>query len=179
MDFPLQSSFLAIPLEKEAKWQFQALQDSIKEFAEILNFQNPKTPHLTLYYWKELMEIEFPRVRETAAKIAEKTGCFNLPVVCAGTFGLRGEDRVLFLECAFSDELAKIKKACPWPDDRPFRAHITLARINHPQKFAAVKKKIMKQLKDIRFDINADRLRFYSKISGMRQTPVEDFVFSG
>jgi len=175
--FPLQATFIALPLENEAKWQFQALQEELKEFSDCLRFQNPASPHLTLYYWKEVMEIELGQIKETAAKIAQCTSPFTISVESAETFGSRGEDRVLFLKCAFSDELARVKKACPWPESRPFKAHITLARMNNPQKFAVVKKNVMKKLKDCQFEIKFDRLRLYGMVEGRRQTPIEDFVF--
>ena len=175
--FPLQATFLALPLENEAKWQFQALQEDLKEFSDCLRFQNPSSPHLTLYYWKEVMEIELGQIKETAAKIVQGNSPFILRVESADTFGLRGDDRVLFLKCVFSDELARVKKACPWPENRPFKAHITIARINHPQKFAVVKKNVMKKLKDCQFKIKFDRLRLYAMVDNKRQTALEDFEF--
>jgi len=175
--FPLRATFLALPLENEAKWQFQALQEELKDFEDCLRFQNPQSPHLTLYYWKEVMEIEFPKIRETSEKIASKTQPFVMHVQEAETFGFRGEDRVLFLKVAFSDELARVKKACPWYDRKQFKAHITLARMRHPQKFAVHKKEVMKRLKDCKFDIPVDRLRLYAEIEGKKQTPIQDFPF--
>jgi 2'-5' RNA ligase len=177
--FPLQATFLALPLENEAKWQFQALQEELKEYSDCLRFQNPASPHLTLYYWNEIMEIEIGQIKETATKIATNSNPFTLSVESAETFGSRGEDRVLFLKCSFSDELAHVKKACPWPENRPFKAHITLARMNHPQKFAVVKKNVMKKLKDCQFEIPIDRLRLYAMVEGRRQTAVEDYILQG
>jgi 2'-5' RNA ligase len=91
------------------------------------------------------------------------------------TFGNHGEDRVLFLTIAFSEELARLKKACPWPEGRPFAPHITLARIDHPQRFNVLKKKVMKALEDITFDIPVDRLRLYAEVNGVKQTALQDF----
>ena len=123
------------------------------------------------------MEIELGSIKETASKIVQRTSPFSIQVELADTFGSRGEDRVLFLKCSFSDELARVKKACPWPENRPFNAHITLARMSHPQKFAVVKKNVMKKLKDCQFEIKFDRIRLYAMVEGRRQTPIEDFVF--
>ncbi len=177
LQFPLQATFLALPLENEAKWQFQALQEEIKDYSDCLRFQNPASPHLTLYYWKEVMEIELDQIKEISKKIASTSKPFALKVELADTFGSRGEDRVLFLKCSFFDELARLKKACPWPENRPFKAHITLARIGHPQKFATVKKEVMKKLKDCQFEIKCDRMRLYGMVNNKRQTPIEDYPF--
>lgn len=184
--FPLRSAFLALPLEDDTKWEFQALQEELTEYAQALSFQNPQTPHLTLQYWPELLEIEYRQVLEQAAKIASATEPFTLQVTGVNTFGSRGQDRVLFLEIAFSDPLARLKKRCPWPQvdrgagnvpSKPFHPHITLARIKHPERFAVVKKDVMKKLKDISFEIPCEMIRLYAEVEGVRQTPLEDFKF--
>lgn len=179
MDFPLHSAFVAIPLEGSAKWQFQALQEELKPFSEFLRFQKPETPHLTLRYWKSLMQIEYDQVVKECAHVAEPSSSFDLPVTGAETFGSRGEDRVLFLTVAFSPELASLKKRCPWPNEQPFQPHITIARINHPQRFAVHKKKVMKALEGIDFSLCVDRIRLYAKIDGANQTPLQEFAFPG
>lgn len=179
LTFPLRSAFLALPLEQDAKWQFQALQESLQPFEEILNLQNPETPHLTLQFWPSLMQIEFSQVINQAEKIAASTRAFRLATTDVQTFGKPGSERVLFLSVAFSDELARVKKACPWPNIQPFAPHITLARIRHPQKFTVQKKKILKALEPTTFEMSFDRLRLYAEVDGKAQTPLQDFPFAG
>src|SRR3989338_11149791 len=140
--FPLHSAFLAIPLEGQAKNAFQEIQSRLKEFDAIFRFQNPESPHLTLQFWKELMEIEYYQIIPQSKKIADTSSPFTLKVQGVSTFGSRGEDRVLYLDIPFSDELARLKKRCPWPNIEPFSPHLTLARVKHPQKVAVHKKKI-------------------------------------
>jgi len=178
LKFPLRATFLALPLEQNAKWQFQALQEELKPFESVLRFQNPQSPHITLQYWQEVMEIEYNQIMTQVQKIAEGAQPFTIHVEEAETFGSREEDRVLFLKVGFSEELARLKKSCPWLSDKPFRPHITLARISHPQKFAVKKKEIMKKLKDCSFDIPVDRLRLYAEVDGRKQTPLHDFEFN-
>jgi 2'-5' RNA ligase len=180
LSFPLQSAFLALPLEGQPKWQFQAIVEELKPYRDILRFQNPQSPHLTLYFWKELLKIEYDQIIPQAEKIAAKTSPFQLHVNGSDTFGKPGEERVLFLTVAFSPELATLKKLCPWPNppDQPFHAHITIARINHPQKFTVHKKKIMKVLEGIEFDVPVSLMRFYAEINDVKQTPLHDFSFS-
>lgn len=177
LTFPLRSTFLALPLEQNPKWQFQALQEELKPWEDILRFQNPQSPHLTLMFWSEVLEIEFNQIVAQTEKIAASAAPFTVNVTHATTFGSRDEDRVLLLEAAFSDALARLKKSCPWSDGRPFKPHITLARIKHPQKFAVVKKKVMKALADCSFEIPVDRLRLYAEIDGRKQSELRDFMF--
>ena len=175
--FPLHSAFLALPLEGPSKNAFQELQDRIREFEDILRFQNPQSPHLTLQFWKEVMEIEYYQFIPQSKKIADATSRFTLKVQGVSTFGSRGDDRVLYLDIPFSDELARLKKRCPWPNLEPFTPHITLARIKHPQKFAVHKKKIMKLLGDVDCEMTVDRLRLYAEVNGVKQTELQDFMF--
>lgn len=179
LPFPLRSTFLALPLEGQPKWQFQALVEELKPYVDILRFQNPQSPHLTLMFWPSVGELEYQGISAQAEKIAALHASFTMKVTGAGTFGSHGEDHVLFLEIAFSDELARVKKTCPWSDGKPFAPHITLARIGHPQRFNVLKKKVMKALEGTAFDIPVDRLRLYAEVNGVRQTMLEDFLFTG
>ena len=181
LHFPLHSAFVAVPLQGEAKERFAVLQESLREYADILRFQNPETPHLTLTFWKEMMEIEYHQVLEQAKKVADRTEPFTLEADGCELFSHRGEDRVLFLSVAFSPELAALKKLCPWPNEpgKPFAPHITLARVDHPQRFVRVRKDALKRLKDAAFPIVVDRLRLYANVDGRSQTPIADFPFAG
>lgn len=176
--FPLKAVFIAIPLEESAKRQFQALQEALKDFGEILSFQNPLSPHLTVQYWPTLMEIEFRQILRQAETLATKAMPFTLKILGVDTFGSRGQDTVLFLKVPFSDPLARLRKLCPWPQGTSFSPHITLARIRHPQRFAVVRKNILKALKGTAFETPVDRLRLYAEVDGRKQTPLMDFLLS-
>ena len=177
--FPMRSVFLALPLENAPKWQFQALQEELRPWEEILNFQNPQSPHLTLMFWPEVGELEFQGIVEQAGTIASRHAQFSVTANGIDTFGSRGEDKVLFLTVSFSDELARIKKACPWSDGKPFAPHITIARIRHAQRFVVAKKKVTKALGTPDFPISFDRLRLYGEVDGRKQTALMDFVLGG
>ena len=174
---PLHSCFLALPLEGEAQETFKEIQKNLSPFAEVLRFQNPLSAHLTLYFWEEVMAIEWKQILIHTERIADRSAPFIISVTGAETFGSYGRDRTLFLSVAFSEELARIKKMCPWPNVRPFTPHITLARIDHSEHFCIQKKRIMKTLKNTSFDITFDRLRLYAEIDGKKQTPLQDFPF--
>lgn len=175
----MRSVFLALPLEGHAKRQFQSLQQALKPWEDILHFQNAQAPHLTLQFWKEVGELELSGIQEQASKIASRAMPFVLRMTGADTFGSTKEgDRVLFLSVEFSPPLALLKKQCPWDTRAPFHPHVTLARICHPQRFAVVKKTIMKELRGIDIPIYVDRLRVYGEIDSHKQTPIVDCVFS-
>ena len=177
--FPLRSTFLALPLEEKPKWLFQALQEELKPYEDCLRFQNPQSPHLTLQFWREVMEIEYEQIIQQTEVIAEKHAPFAMRVTGVEKFGTRSEDCVLFLTVAFSEELARLKKACPWPSAQQFSPHITLARVRHPQKFAVSKKKILKILGAIDFSVPVSCMRLYAEVHSIKQTPLQDFSLSG
>ncbi len=171
---------MAIALENEAKERWRNLQVLLEDFADILRFQNPESPHLTLQFWPQVMEIEYDQIIKKVEKIAAQSHPFDLKIQGISTFGAHGEDKVIFLDVPFSEELARLKKRCPWPNPpgKPFNPHITLARIRHPQKFAVRKKKILKILGVPEFKMRVERLRLYAEIDGKKQTPIRDFQFS-
>ena len=179
MSFPLKRAFIALPLEGAVRERFRIIQNSLTEYEDIFRFQNPETAHLTLYFWNELMEIEYDDVVRKLEKIAGRTLPFVLHVLSAETSIDQKTklDRVLWLTIDRSEELSKLKKLCPWPNIHPFSPHVTIARIGKPHDFRVHKKKIMKLLRDVAFDVPVDRVRLYAECGGIRQAPLEDFMF--
>src|SRR5947209_3115131 len=115
LSFPLHRVFLAIPLEGNAKERYRELQQRLQEHENIFTFQNADSPHLTLQYWEEVMQIEWQPLLHQAEKIAAATEPFSLKLEGVKTFGRPGQERVLFLDIPFSEDLARLKKRCPWP----------------------------------------------------------------
>lgn len=174
LTFPLRSVFLALPLEGSAKEEFRLLQTSLEPFDHLLKFQNPASPHLTLQFWPTVMQIEYEQIRKQIPVIASKHRPFRLKIESIEFFGKRGEDHVMALAVPFSEPLARLRKSCPWPSDRPFHPHVTLARIDHPQRFIREKKKVLKALGNPSFDVSVNALRLYAQVDGKNQTPLMD-----
>lgn len=175
--FPLRSAFLALPLHGEALEVFVAAQHSLEPFADCLRFQPPATAHLTLVFWRELLEIEWQPMLSKAHDIAVATAPFDVPIRGWGTFGAPGAERVLFLTPVFSPELATLKKRCPWPQAQPFHPHITLARMTHAGRFDHARKAIAKVLDGVSCVLHSHLLRLYANINEAAQTPLQDFPF--
>ncbi len=180
LSFPMERAFIALPLEGEARESFLRLQETLHEYGEIFAFQNPESPHLTLYFWPSLMEIEYHDVVRRMEKIVLRTPPFIMHVSGAELFkdDRTKLPRVLSLAIDRSEELSHLKKLCPWPNIHQFAPHITLARIRKPHDFLIHDKKILKLLKHISFSVPVDRVRFYAEIEGKKQTPIRDFVFA-
>lgn len=176
--FPLQSFFIALPLEGDVRSQFQVLQHRLQPFAECLSFQQPTTPHLTLCHWREALEIEYRQACADCERIARRTALFDLHINGVETFGAPGAEAVLFLSVAFSPPLSTLKKLCPWPNARPFHPHITIARIRHPQRFSVHRKALLKAIGHVAIDWRVTCLRTYATVDGASQTPLTDFPFA-
>lgn len=147
-------------------------------FDDALRFQPSSSAHLTLMFFRELMEIEYRGVCMAAQSIAAATRHFTVRTNGIGTFGSRGRETVLYFDVVFSDELARLKKRCPWPNEKPFHPHITIARIAHANRFAVHAKEIRNTLRHASLAMTVDRLRLYATIDGNAQTPLEDFPLS-
>ncbi len=171
--FPLRSAFLALPLSGEAKRRFAEIVESLEPYNDLMRFQHLHSPHLTLQFWPELMEIEYQDVLDQSQVIADATHPFEVTVTGADTF----HDKVLFFKIEPSADLEGVRKRCPWQSDHPFSPHITIARIKHPDRFLAERENILKMLKDVRFVIRFDRLRLYAEVDRIKQTPIEEFEF--
>ena len=180
LSFPLRRSFIALPLVGDAQEKYREIQNRLSEYEEIFRFQNPETAHLTLYFWNELMEIEYNDVLRRVEKIVHRTPSFALHVQSAETSidAKTKLDRVLWLAIDRSEKLSTLKKLCPWPNPRPFSPHITIARVRKPHDFRIHKKKIMKILKNASFDISFDRVRLYAEIDRIKQVSLRDFEFN-
>ncbi len=176
--FPLRSTFVAIPLEGQAKEAFSRFQQELEPFERCLTFQSPSTPHLTLQFWREVMEIEYTQIQRQLAQLTMRVEPFTLLVEGVDTFGVTGDAKVLYLTVPFSEPLARLKKLCPWPPEKTFQPHITLARIRHAQRFEVARKKIFKLLGKATLMIVVERLRLYAAVKSVKQMPLLDAAFS-
>jgi 2'-5' RNA ligase len=108
----------------------------LARLARVLNQSNVRLVsaadvHLTLVPpWNEIC---IPEAVETLRRVASGFGAFPLAFQHLGYGPQPRRPRFLWVECAASDELAKLRaallQAYQQEDDRPFRPHVTLARI--------------------------------------------------
>ena len=100
----------------------------------------PENLHLTVWFLGEVAEAGAPAVLEALASPFEEPG-FVLQISGLGVFPPSGAPRVLWMGVTQGlDRLARLHseigtRLAPWgfvPDDRPYSAHLTLARIKEP-----------------------------------------------
>jgi len=106
-----------------------------------LSWTAPDAWHLTLQFLAEWPENRLPGL-VTALTPAADVERFLIEPGATATFGRRGDPRVLFLQMEGAGQAAQLAAgiraavAGCWPDgpqdNRPFRSHLTLARIRRP-----------------------------------------------
>lgn len=123
--------FIAIPLPKSVKQQLGNLQESI----ENLRWQNINQLHITL---KFLGEVSDDKVQDLQAELRKvELSAFSISLKELGYFPKGKKPRVLWAGIEESKPLVKLKKKIEAicavlnfeADNRPFKPHITLARM--------------------------------------------------
>ncbi|MCX7024596.1 MAG: RNA 2',3'-cyclic phosphodiesterase [Spirochaetes bacterium] len=142
--------FIALPLPEETRTLLLPPLRSARKLEPEWRWIGPDALHLTLAFLGEIDGTTLECARSAVLAVAG-TGAFGLPVSGLTTFPSGGRPRVIALElgeakdrgsnpCAGLWRLVneKLAVACArarvrnpnaeWPDGRPFRAHLTLAR---------------------------------------------------
>ncbi len=107
-----------------------------------IGWVRPENMHLTLAFLGELPETALPELEAALRSAADGSGPFVLRPGEVGAFPSLRSPRVLVLHCDSGgrlERLASAVRAATDPllppaqrDDKPFRAHLTLARIKRP-----------------------------------------------
>lgn len=126
--------FLALPLPGDVRRQLIALQPEPNEALRLLPVDEL---HLTLHFLGELTDVE---LRSACCKLTEdRFFQFSLQLRGVGQFPDTGPARVLWAGVELSAELQSLHRRLSEilrtayefvPDDRPYRPHVTLARVN-------------------------------------------------
>ncbi|WP_276354621.1 RNA 2',3'-cyclic phosphodiesterase [Cohnella caldifontis] len=125
----------------------EALREAIDRMAARLPFRkwtHPDDLHVTLHFLGDTPETRLEAIKEALLQTATSAAPFTLSLTAPGTFGPPSAPRVLWLGLAEPGNpgaLARLHQAlapglqaagCTL-EDRPFRAHVTLARQGGPE----------------------------------------------
>ncbi len=140
--------FVAVHLPDEMKEELYAsFSGAVRGRVRGLRFVPPANVHITLKFLGETDEGLIPSIEETLKAIAEEAGPFTMNVGGAGAFPDVKRPRVVWAGVnAGRDELAELAKAVERALDplgfeaerRPFRGHVTVARVKGPAAAEAV-----------------------------------------
>ena len=132
--------FVAIDLPDTIKDQLGALCDGVPGAKWVKRDQL----HLTLRFIGEVSDVKFREIKDTLNRI--NAAPFTIAMQGVGQFPPRRAARVLWVGVDAPSELSQLQQqvettlnelGCP-PDERPFSAHITLARLKTPPPISTI-----------------------------------------
>jgi RNA 2',3'-cyclic 3'-phosphodiesterase len=174
----LHNVFLGVSFSDDARKEFVGAVKILAKYSNFLNFQKLETPHISLQFWHKVDENLWNKIILETEKVAKTFKPFEVKINSCGFFGRPDERRVLWLKPESNGEIEKIANALPFPKERPFHAHATLARIKDSRMFDKFEKEIFDELKDLQFEFTCDRICLYGAVGGENQIPLVEFPLS-
>lgn len=136
-------SFLAVELPPEVLNEITGIQERIKKSLQgTVSWVRPSGIHLTLKFFGNIAESDIPNISLVVQNAVANIRPFSLNVRKIGIFPDVKRPRVLWLGLDGDiDVLIRLQRetdsgfqGCGFPkEDRPFRPHLTLARIKEPK----------------------------------------------
>lgn len=141
---PLMRLFFALALPVEVRAELAAFQARARAVAKG-SWPAPENLHLTLAFLGDQPEGALPRLMEVGQRVAAGHGVLHLRTAGLGGFPRASRARVLWLGLEAEPRLqllaARLREGLRHegfdPDDKPFTAHLTLARLATPTDIAA------------------------------------------
>ncbi|HEX5015416.1 MAG TPA: RNA 2',3'-cyclic phosphodiesterase [Candidatus Limnocylindrales bacterium] len=171
--------FVAVPLPEAARADVTALVDSVRATADPgardVRWVRLDGLHVTLRFVGPVDEGDLKRLAGAVDAAAASVTGFRVSVESAGAFPAQGRPRVIWLgigeggrelgevASAVDDALADVGIA---RSERPFRAHLTVARADGIRTGADVARRLIAAAADWRTAFVADRIVLFESISG-------------
>jgi len=184
--------FVAVPLDTPAVTTIAALVERIRaERAQAapdsrdVRWVRMDGLHLTLRFLGPTPEASVPTVAEAVRRVASTQDPFEVRIDGGGSFPNPRRPRTLWLAVTHGTaELGSLARAVDrelvaagWPsDDRPFRAHLTVARSDGVPAGADVARRLTAAAEGVDVSSAADRLVLFESITGggpARYEPLE------
>ena len=141
-------SFLAIEPPETVRQSMAAVQNRLKYcISGAVSWVRPEGIHLTLKFFGNIAETDIDRISAAVAPIAARFAPLDLQVRRVGLFPDSRRPRVVWLGLegdvgtlkALQEEVDRgLERYGFSREDRPFRAHLTLARIKSPRGLAGL-----------------------------------------
>jgi 2'-5' RNA ligase len=139
--------FLAIPLPEPLRAAIGRLQGRFRREGVRAGLVPPANLHLTLQFLGDLEAAILPKLEAQLTAVATSHAPFPLTVGELSLFGTPGSPRVVWLTTSEPSALTQLARdvrqateTCGIPlDDRPFKSHITLARVRHAHQRAPMR----------------------------------------
>jgi RNA 2',3'-cyclic 3'-phosphodiesterase len=136
-------SFLALDPPEEILREIGRIQDRLRKLIHgDIRWVRPESIHLTLKFFGDIPESDVANISAVAGKAAASVGQFEFGIGGAGVFPDMKRPRIVWLGMngdvarfvAFQKELERALEETGFSrEERPFRPHLTLARIKSAQ----------------------------------------------
>jgi len=185
-------TFLAIHPPEEVLRKIADIQGMLRKIIHgSIGWVRPQGIHLTLKFFGEIGREDIGEISEVVAGHAAATPALNLHVQGLGVFpgsrrprvlwiGVGGEaERLIALQRVIDQELESRGFG---KEERPFRGHLTLARIKSPQGLSGIEKMLAERGSESAGSFVAKVLTLFKSDltpQGAIYTPLADFSFQG
>ncbi|MBI4620016.1 MAG: RNA 2',3'-cyclic phosphodiesterase [Desulfobacterales bacterium] len=131
-------SFLAIELPKELRGKLSEIQDNLKTYGSQVKWVKPESIHLTLKFFGNIEEKNVDDISKAVKKVTAEIDAFDLGIKGIGVFPNMLSPRVIWvgvessgrtLDILHKETESSLKKIGFEPEERGFRAHLTLGRV--------------------------------------------------
>ncbi len=188
--------FVAVPLPAEAVAEIASVVEAVRSRglpsgAHDVRWVRLDGLHLTLRFLGPTPEERIDPTVRAITRAAEAAAPIEAELAGAGTFPPGGRPRTLWIGVAAgADALGGLARrvhgeleAAGWPsDDRPFRAHLTLARSDGVAVGRLVADRLAETMAGRRIPVHIDRLALFESVTGggpARYVPVAAAELSG
>ena len=188
MNEKLIRTFLSIPVPPEVRTKKNMLYSTLENSPAQINWVANKNLHLTIKFIGFTPESSFNSIIETLKNITENLKPFTLKIKNTGCFPVKERPRVLWmgvegntspLVLMISNIEKEMERLGFSKNKNDFFPHITLARVNYPQKYTPNIDKFLNSSYDP-IDFWLDRMQFFSSEllpSGSIHTLLQSFPF--
>lgn len=195
-DLPGRRVFIAAPLPEGARASIAEVVERVRGAGvpgggRDVRWVRLEGMHLTLRFLGPTLEPRIEDARSAVLAVAARTTPFQLVIGGAGTFPPVGRPRALWLGTrAGGGRLADLAAAVDaalvdagWPhEERPFRAHLTLARADGVAAGTAIGARLVAEAADLEVPVLVDRMGLFESLTGggpARYEPLEMVALQG
>jgi 2'-5' RNA ligase len=130
-------TFIAIELPRSFQEEISRVTGELRSYFPGVRWSNPENIHLTLRFLGEIDPAQLDLLKKAVDEAASQVSGSRLNVENIGFFGSKSNPRVIWLGLNESSELAElagrvekaVEEAGFGKADKPFRPHLTLARV--------------------------------------------------